>query len=207
MSTQMFRKIPCKAKKKNGGPCSAFTVPGSDFCNMHHTYGSNLPVEPVELPSPTKKKTGRPPIHTEEKWEAILEEIRSGKEKVEACRIVGVPYTAFRSKCRNDAEYAELVKVAYQVEGALIFENTLAAASLNGHVQATKMILSARNYEKWGDKPTMIVQDERPFDRDALIGNIINLALELSKRRGESPAIDVEAIEPLALPEAAVEAK
>lgn len=202
MSThsQVFRKVPCASLKANGAPCQAFTVPNSDYCQAHTLRGANLPPEKRKEMA-QKKKQGRGYKTPEDKWQAILEELRGGAEKVEACRTVGVPYSTFKDKVRDDSEYRAQVETAFREEGIVPLVKTLKDAAMSGHVPAIMKILAVRNPE-WKDNPTITIQDERPFDRDALIANIVKLALEVAKRKGNPEVIDIEAIEPMQLPPA-----
>lgn len=198
MSSQVFRKVPCASLTTKGNPCSAFTVPNSPYCQAHTLRGPIVPPEKLE----TLKKTnpGRRG-HSADKWEAIVENLREGMEKVEACKAAGVSFSAFKNKVRDDSAYRDIVETAFREEGILPLVTTLKQAAMSGHVPAIMKMLAVRSPE-WKDNPTVTIQDDRPFDRDALIGNIIKLALEVAKRKGEPMAIDVEAIEPLALPAA-----
>lgn len=131
------------------------------------------------------KKNGRPTDFTEEKFEAICEELATGIPLAEICRREGMPHpSTLRDWARKTAELSHLYARARENGEEIIADNLrkTARGELNystGDVKRDKLVietdfklLKVFNPKKYGDSTTIKGDKENPIDISITIDKV-----------------------------------
>ncbi len=104
----------------------------------------------------SKAKTGRPSKLTESRMEKLIEALRSGAYRIEACRAAGIHYNTLlawekKGESESSGEYVEFLEALRMAEAEAVITNVevINKAAQNGDWRAAAWFLEHKYPDSW----------------------------------------------------------
>jgi hypothetical protein len=110
----------------------------------------------MQIQKTYKAKTGRPSKLTESRMEKLIEALRSGAYRIDACRAVGIHYNTLlgwekKGESENSGEYIEFLDALRKAEAEAVITNVevVTKAAQQGDWRAAAWFLEHKYPDKW----------------------------------------------------------
>ncbi len=113
-------------------------------------------IENMQTQQTDKAKTGRPSKLTESRMEKLIEALRAGAYRIDACRVAGIHYNtllAWEKKGENESsgEYVEFLDALRRAEAEAVIANVevITKAAQGGDWRAAAWFLEHKYPDSW----------------------------------------------------------